>query len=678
MKIKKITLKNFRQFHGEQSIEFSTDQNKNITLIHAENGTGKTALLNAILWCFYSMHTSNFNEQKILLNKVANQEGKKNYYVQIIFIDENDNEYTVSRGYDVSSGENFKIAKFEEGVYKHINNPDSFINSVIPKDMAKYFFFQGEGIGKISDNKGSSVVRTAVEEILGFTIAEHAINDIGSIKKEHQRSLSNADKTGQLSSIQNQIIDIENKIKSCEKVIKSQSENISVYKEKFKLVDEQLANSNSDVVKQIHKARLISESQLSRENGLLIDAQNRKRDLISEFSTVVFGYELSNIALDFIDEQEYKGTVPAPYNEQLVTDILKESRCICGSEIKPGSDAFVRIQEMLKSASDPNLESRIRKARAQLITIKQGFSRAENRFEENMRALAESEQAIERIKDEISNMEAQIKGAESIEKIENIEEERNRLKKNLNESNKQETSFTVHLRNYKSQLEKLKSDLQNLGTFSDEMNKYQQLVDFTEKVESVIKDTLSSAKKDVEIRIIEKVNKYLELFVRQDYTAKLNSTTFDIKLIDKDGHRVPESDGQALLLSLTFIASLIELSRERKGAKGQILTPGAIAPFVVDAPFGDLDNKYKGHVAKAIPDSVEQVAFLLSSSHWSGTVEENIRARVGKEYNMVLEVSTEANEKTDDHISILGEKYETVRYNMPIERTIIEEVGNYV
>lgn len=45
MKLRKLELKNFRQFYGQQSVEFSTDREKNITLIHAENGTGKTAFL---------------------------------------------------------------------------------------------------------------------------------------------------------------------------------------------------------------------------------------------------------------------------------------------------------------------------------------------------------------------------------------------------------------------------------------------------------------------------------------------------------------------------------------------------------------------------------------------------------------------------------------------------------
>ena len=51
--MKKLKLKNFRQFYREQTIEFSKSSNRNVTVIHGENGSGKTALLNAFSWCFY-------------------------------------------------------------------------------------------------------------------------------------------------------------------------------------------------------------------------------------------------------------------------------------------------------------------------------------------------------------------------------------------------------------------------------------------------------------------------------------------------------------------------------------------------------------------------------------------------------------------------------------------------
>jgi len=53
MKLQRIKLSNFRQFYGTQTLEIAGHTDKNVTLVHAENGVGKTTLLNSILWCFY-------------------------------------------------------------------------------------------------------------------------------------------------------------------------------------------------------------------------------------------------------------------------------------------------------------------------------------------------------------------------------------------------------------------------------------------------------------------------------------------------------------------------------------------------------------------------------------------------------------------------------------------------
>lgn len=677
VKFRKIELKNFRQFYGEQTIQFSTDPQKNITLIHAENGTGKTAFLNAILWCLFEIHTDNFKDPKKLLNKVAKIKGNNSYGVSIEFEDDKGKIFLVQRSFGVG-GNTFRVFSLEGDSYKEINNPNSFVNSVIPKDMAKYFFFQGEGIGKMSGNKGTSVVKTAVREILGFTVAEQAIGDLQSIKKEYQRSFSNADKSGELAKLQREITELETNIQESEKQQSKIIESIALYNDKLSVLEDKLSNSNSSVIKQVHSQRKSAELSLQREEGRYRTAKSEKTQLISEFATTVFGFSLSNLALDFINEEEYKGTIPAPFNQQLVSDILSASTCICGSDITPGSAAFNKIQALLKKASDPLLERRVGRARAQLTVLKNDNAKAKQRFLANMRSLSESENAIKDLKKEVEELSIKIQGAESIDDINSLEKERSRIKNNLIQEERTSERVKINLESYKNNLIQKQSELNKLDTYDTELKKYSKLIEYTKKIETVIQSTLNTAEKDVELEIISKVNKYLEQFVRQDYRAKLNPVTFEIRLVDKDDQVVPESDGQALLLSLTFIAALIELSSERKNAQGQILTPGAIAPFIVDAPFGDLDNKYKGHVAQAIPDAVGQVVFLLSSSHWQGTVEENIRPKIGMEYNMVLEVTSSSDNKQDDFIYVQNNKYETVRYSKEVERTVLEKVGEYV
>ena len=55
MLIKSIILNDFRQFKGTQKLEFSTDADKNVTVLLGDNTFGKTTILQAFNWCLYGV-----------------------------------------------------------------------------------------------------------------------------------------------------------------------------------------------------------------------------------------------------------------------------------------------------------------------------------------------------------------------------------------------------------------------------------------------------------------------------------------------------------------------------------------------------------------------------------------------------------------------------------------------
>ncbi|MBK6751647.1 MAG: AAA family ATPase [Acidobacteria bacterium] len=85
MIIRKISLENFRQFYGTQELDFSTSTEKNVTLIHAENGFGKTTLLNAVLWTFFHQTTTKFEKPDEIVNYEAVRERTKYAKVSVEF-----------------------------------------------------------------------------------------------------------------------------------------------------------------------------------------------------------------------------------------------------------------------------------------------------------------------------------------------------------------------------------------------------------------------------------------------------------------------------------------------------------------------------------------------------------------------------------------------------------------
>ncbi|WP_438863890.1 AAA family ATPase [Neptunicella sp.] len=677
MLINKIVLTNFRQFYGEQTIHFSTDEDKNVTLIHAENGVGKTALLNAILWCFFKTFTPNFKDPSSLINNAAKAEEKRNYKVEIEF-EEDGRRYSVQRAYGPVTQDTFRVFMVEGGDFKEVPNPDLFINSVIPKDMANYFFFQGEGVGSFTSKHGGKQIKEAIQKILGFTVAKNALEDVQKIKKEYSKSLQRADKDGEISKIQRDIDRLQSELKEDNKRLEEKKESVERYTSDIQKIDAQLASCNSSFIKAKHRERAEAERDLKEAQNNLSRFENNRVTLIKKYAANVFAHEISFEVLDFIDDAEFRSTIPSPYNENLVYKILEETQCICGADISVGSEAYNRIQDLLKSASDPQQESRVTKAQAELRSIKKISSQAKDEFEFNLKGIDSSRGDVSKFEERLKNISIEIQGAKDIADIQELEKRRSQFQMRLGDDNRAIGSLERKVKDNASLLEKKRSEILRLKSSSSEVNKYRELEDIAQKVQSTIESTLASTQKNVELKIMEKVNSFLGQFVRQDYRAKMDRNSFDIRLFDRNDVQVAESDGQGLLLSLTFISSLIELARERKKASGEILTPGAIAPFIIDAPFGVLDNKYKGNVAKSIPQSVGQVVFFLSSSHWEGTVEDNIRDKVGMEYNLVLEVEADRDAKAEDEITIQGTKYPTVKYNCPVDRTVIEKVGAYV
>ena len=96
MLFKSISLKNYQQFI-DKKIEFSTNLEKNITLICGANASGKTTIVNAMKWCLFG--NDNIPETN-LLNKNSKDNmkigDKNNVEVQIVLL-LNQNEYLIKR-----------------------------------------------------------------------------------------------------------------------------------------------------------------------------------------------------------------------------------------------------------------------------------------------------------------------------------------------------------------------------------------------------------------------------------------------------------------------------------------------------------------------------------------------------------------------------------------------------
>ena len=137
---------------------------------------------------------------------------------------------------------------------------------------------------------------------------------------------------------------------------------------------------------------------------------------------------------------------------------------------------------------------------------------------------------------------------------------------------------------------------------------------------------------------------------------------------------IPKSGGENQLMSLAFTAALVDFARSRLGREHAILSPGTVAPLVLDAPIGYLDRSYRGATAAFLPSMAGQVLLLLSSGHTEGGVLNALAPHIGRQYVLVSENRNERGGRGEDEIVIHGVSYKRSVFNQERNQVRLLEV----
>lgn len=176
MIIKHIELNNFRIYKGYNKIDLAVTDKENIIVISGKNGYGKTTFLMSLVWCLYGRQMGDVDEIysreiesnqgyakyiKNSLNRQAEKEGKTSFSVSITFSDITTlpdttcNELKVTRIYNTvgQNNEELKILidGVENGLVGEIGEEIFIRDFIMPKEIAKFFFFDAEKIVSLAE-----------------------------------------------------------------------------------------------------------------------------------------------------------------------------------------------------------------------------------------------------------------------------------------------------------------------------------------------------------------------------------------------------------------------------------------------------------------------------------------------------------------------------------------------
>jgi DNA sulfur modification protein DndD len=209
MRIKNIELHNFGSYADHNSFSFeSSSPEERVVVIGGKNGAGKTTLFTAVQVCLYghyafgykSASKKYFSEIYNLINSQVRIDEKENAYLEIIFqqVDNTDLfEYVIRRSWTWELNEireSLAVRKNGQPLEEdELVNFQNYLIHLIPPDMLKLYFFDGEKIADFFLEEGSNArIKGAFLTLCGYDTFDMMSKNFKRISNANSGSSSNA------------------------------------------------------------------------------------------------------------------------------------------------------------------------------------------------------------------------------------------------------------------------------------------------------------------------------------------------------------------------------------------------------------------------------------------------------------------------------------------------------
>ena len=671
MILEEIRLNDFRCFFGETFIRFSEDTNRNVTIIYAENGVGKTTLLNALLWCFYGETTARFEKREDILNYDAKKAGRTVASVEVLF-EHNDSRYIAKRFANIgsSSRREFLVARIDDGSQITLDSPDTFINTVIPRDMASHFLFDGEHAEVFLGENNRGSIKNAVRDILGCSLIETAIDDLQTVSNQFRKQIPSTEATKRIE-------DLNNKLDELVEQTETARTSVTELERRREQTDQQI----KDIDAKLRNTAAAKELQASRDrlNGQLVRAQKRQKEYadeaykwLGENGRFIVSKRITGETFSFLDEKQHRGRIPSPYNEEFVKDVLEAEECICGATLVPGSPESKKVASLLEKAANQVMRDRVSKVRGRLTSLKSERAKAPGRLTNAKRRLSEANDEFATAEAQLAEISGKLKGI-NFDDIADRERRRGELRDELREIDRKIGSLGTNISSAEREKTRIDHEITELAKKDKQTAIYGRRRNLCETIKGELEVQLVSEEDQARKVLRAGIRRILKATTRKVLNLRMTDD-YVISLVNADGAALPKSSGENQLLGLAFTAALVEFAKVRQNAQDYRLLPGTVAPLVLDSPFGQLDEAYRATTAEFIPKMARQVVLLVSRSQGSEDVLNAIKEHLGAEYLLVRHNTEPRGGRKQESRSFNDEEYKTALFNAEYDGTEIVEI----
>jgi len=642
MFIKEIIIDNFKIYYQKNEIKFQKDKNRNIFIISGLNGYGKTTFLTALVWCLYGQNMRDVDKdfkRNIIecggyknfainnLNRAAKIEGTNSYSVKLILSDivftaAPSREISICRKFDTKLSEetlSILIDGNENELTKEVG-PEIFINDyILPKEIAKFFFFDSEKIVEFAEIKSIEEKRSlskAYSEILGIKKYEDLKSNLKNLRMRFVKDMASDLDKRKIEDLEREVVDSQNLIDVNRDKIKVLEEEREIKKKTYNYLQERLIKEGASV--NIEK---IIESKQHRFNLLQeLEELNHKLKGLLDLAPFAIALNLFSEVKTQVEKEKENAlnTTAKVYIKKKVKNFEKELDILtmpAGIDSKKREVIKAKISELINRKL--LLEDNLNNDKKQKLKL-HGFSEKEadefNAVFNNVRFSFKSKFddlgiKYKELKNRINKINRYINDSESKEDDPIIKEFRQKMKVNeerINNIEKEINDLLAICEFLKNEINNKQKNLIVVAkkvSFDEENEKKDKIViRLINKLDEFIVKLKNSKKESLEKNMLDNFN---SLMHKRDFVKKVkvyvDSDILDIDLFDKLGNLIIKdnlSKGEQQLYATALLKTLVEES-------------SITFPVFIDSPLQKFDYQHtKNIITKFYPSISNQVVLF--------------------------------------------------------------------
>jgi DNA sulfur modification protein DndD len=660
-----LTISNYRQYYGKSIVEFSRDPKKNFTIIQGSMGSGKTNLLNAISWCLYGeekkpkfdglpiintrllneTQVGDFLEMEISVMLGYSDRPKYNITRKIsCFKRSNDRDpipkekVLIPRGLDVTVNTSF-MEFSEQELWTPRSHFESAVNSLLPKDFADFFLFDGEELVRFFD-EGLKNIKDGIEDVSQISLTNSAIKHLEQMESFYRNKTKGYDQTAD-----DILMEINAKNNWYSKLTNDKDQK----RAQSQTVDQRLG----EIVRELRNNDRKIVALKQEKKDLLIDARKRidieiqnlerqRKELVVSWGPKVYLiftlFQTKEIIETAVKERQLPPLIDYHYWQLL----LNTGECICGSNISKG-ESRARIQALLDRAKLSPIYTEINLGKSVINRILDSFPEVRTQLSNISNKVNEQEEERKKNKAEIDNINIELKNINE-KRINYLVDEEKRLLEDQKRFTAEIAVLEKDISRLKTHLVKMTEDHQKIIQRNTKIENDMKRMDLCKECEGLfrniqedlilkVRKTVEKKTKDYFLNMIWKKNTFNDVSIEDNY---------DIRVAHVDGYNATGSlsAGETLFLALSFIAALREIS-------------GFDFPIVIDTPLGRVSGKPRILAAENLPRYLPstQITMLVTDTEYNspiiddetnenmGSFRNKVIDYVGKEYRIVYDES---------------------------------------